>query len=93
VVEQRLVAGSRRVVELVDDDHVEVLPDDVGDIAGGEALDRGEHVVPAGRTLAADPSLAEGAVTQDVTKRRAALVQDLAAVGDEQQARPVELLP
>ena len=91
VVEQRLVAGGGGVVELVDDDDVELFGVERGDVVGVDRLDRGEDVLPSGRPVAADPELAEGAVAQHVAERGLALLEDLGAVGDEQQAGPVEL--
>ena len=86
VVEHLLVRRGGGVVELVDDHHVEVIGREVGQAAGVEALDRGEDVLEALRPGAADPLLAEGGVAQGVAEGGEALVEDLLAVGDEQQA-------
>ena len=86
VVEQPAVRRRRRVVELVDDHHVEVIGREVVEVGGVEALDRGEDMVEVLRARAADPLLAERRVAQRMAKRGQALVEDLVAVRDEQQA-------
>src|SRR3546814_14491192 len=53
---------------------------------GAQALERGEDVLEPCRLRAADPLLAEGGVAQGVAEGGEALVEDLLAVGDEQQA-------
>jgi hypothetical protein len=55
VVEEGAVGGGFGVVELVDDDHVEVLGVEVGEAARVEALDGGEDVIEAVRAVAAYP--------------------------------------
>nr|WP_239168892.1 hypothetical protein [Actinoplanes deccanensis] len=47
------------MVELVDDDHIEVVLGPRVEIAFGEALHRGEDVIERARAVAADPQLAE----------------------------------
>ena len=85
VVEQRLVRRCGRVVELVDHHDVEVVGGQVGQASGVQALDRREHVlVPIG-LVPADPLLANRRVPQRVAERGQALVEDLFAVGDEEQ--------
>ena len=49
-------------------------------------------MVEPGRPGAADPLLAERRVAERVAERGEALVEDLLAVGDEQQPRPAEPL-
>ena len=85
VVEHPLVGRRGGVVELVDDDDVEVIGWQRVEAAGVEALDRCEHVLEPVRSCATDPLLAEGWVAQRVAERGEALVEDLLAVGDEQQ--------
>ena len=85
--DQALVGLGRRVVALVEDDVDEVVGRDAlgEDAAGG--LHGGEDVVPALGDVAVEEQLAEGAVVENVAKRGHRLVEELAAVGDEQQAR------
>jgi hypothetical protein len=87
-LEDALVGGRGGVVELIDDDDVEVVRRQCVEVGGAEALDRGEDVVEPGRARAADPFLAERGVAHRIAERRQALVEDLFAVGDEQQTRP-----
>ena len=91
VVEERLVRRRRRVVELVHDHDVEVRRVDVAErrrCAGSGSMRRRARTA---RAVAADPLLAEGCVAQRVPERRTALVEDLLAVSDEQQAAAGEL--
>ena len=91
VLEERLVGRRRRVVELVDDHDVEVSRVDAADVGAVKALDRREDVLEAQGALPADPLLAKGGVAQCVPERGTALVEDLLAVGDEEQAAAGEL--
>ena len=87
MVEELAVRRRRRVMELVDDHDVEVIGRRFVEVGGVEALDRSEDVVEALRAGAADPLLAERRFAQRVAEGRQALVEDLLAVRDEQQAR------
>ena len=71
-----------RVVELVDDHHVERL---AGRSPAGAATGWRRRRAPARRHLAADQRLAEAAVAHDLPERRQALPQDLLLVRDEEQ--------
>ena len=75
------------MVELVDDDDVEVLRRQAAVAGGVEALDRGEHVLEVLSAGRADPQLPERRVEQALAEGRAALLQDLRPVRDEQQPR------
>ena len=93
VVEDPLVGGRGGVVELVDDHDVEVVrAPSASSSAAVKALDRGEDVVESGRARSADPFLAERGVAQRVAECGQALVEDLLAMGDEQQAGPPQPL-
>src|SRR5262249_22831369 len=59
VVKYSRVRGGRGMVKLVDDDNVEMLGREVGEVAGVEALDRGEDMLEARRSRTADPLLPE----------------------------------
>lgn len=83
MVEQRLVRPGGSVVELVDDDHIEVVGRQIVETGGGQALDRREHVLELRRALAAHPPLAERRLPQGVAERSLALLEDLLPVGDE----------
>ncbi len=85
VVEQRAIRRGGGVVELVDDDHVEVIRGEVGEAGGAQALDRGEDVLEGARTLAADPELAERVVAEGLAERGQALGQDLFSVRHEEE--------
>ena len=87
VVEKPPIGRRLGVVELVDDDDVERVGGDLGD-AAGERLDAGEDVSPLARDVPADIQLAEGAVAEDLAVGAQRLLEDLLAVGDEEQARP-----
>ena len=93
MIEQRLVRRGGRVMELVHDDHVEVARVDAPDVGRVEALDRGEHVLEPGRSLPADPLLAEARVAEGMTEGRATLVEDLLAVRHEEQTAARQLCP
>ncbi len=87
VVEKLAVRGRRRVVELVDDHDVEVIGREVVEIGGVETLDRSEDVFEVLWSCAADPLLTERRVAHRVTEGGDALIEDLIAVRDKQQAR------
>jgi len=82
-----LVAGGGGVVELIDDHHIERVRRQVRRIQPSERLHRGEHMAPLAGALAVHQQLAEGAIAQHLAKGGEALLQDLAPVGHEQQAR------
>lgn len=75
------------MVELIDDDHVEVLRRELLHAVRREALHAREDVAPPLRSLTADVQLAEGAVGQHLPVGPQRLLQDLLSVGDEQQRR------
>ncbi len=91
MVEERFVAGGGRVMELVDDDDVELFRVERGGVVGVDRLDRSEDVLPAGGAVAANPQLAERAVSQHVPERRLALLEDLGPMGDEEQPGAIQL--
>ena len=88
VVEQPPIRRGRGMVELIDDDDVEVIGREVLQVAGVQALHRGEDVLEVVRSCTADPFLAEGSVPDGVPEGGQALIQDLITVCDEQQTRP-----
>ncbi len=93
MVEQRLVRRRGGVVELVHDHDVEMRGVDVPNVGAAETLDRRKNVLEPLGPLAPDPLLAKGCVAQRVPERGTALVDDLLAVGNEQEAAARELLP
>jgi hypothetical protein len=90
--EHLLVRRCGGVVELVDDHHVEVIAGQRVEVGRVEALDRREDVLEARRPGTADPLLAERRVAEARSGTSRALVEDLLAVRDEQQARAIETL-
>ena len=74
-------------MEFIDDDHVKVTGFEGSEAGGVEALDRSKDVVELPRALPADPQLSECIVAHAVTKCRQALLEDLFAMGHEQQPR------
>ncbi len=84
VIEQSLVGRRGCVVELVDDDHVEVIWCQVIEVAGVEALDRGEDVIEPPRSRSANPHLTEGRLPEGVAEGGGAGVEDLLGVSDEE---------
>ncbi len=80
------------MVELVDDHDVEVIRSQRVELGGVQALDRGEDVVESGRARSTHPLLAERGIAQRVAERGQALVEDLLAMGNEQQAGPPQPL-
>ena len=83
-LEQPLVAGRGRVMELVDDEDVEGVGVESLDSLGRERLDHREDVLAGGDPPAA-VDLAEGAVAEHRAVGRQRLPQDLLAVGDEEE--------
>src|SRR5690606_9084125 len=92
MVQQGFISGRGCVVEFVDDHYIEVIRRQVRKAAGTQALDGGEDMLEAGRTLAADPKLTEGRISKGVPEGGQALVENFLAVGDEQQPCPREPL-
>lgn len=87
MLQQPPVRGGLGVVELVDDDHLEVLRGQTLDAVRRQALDAGKDMPPPLRAAASDVQLAERAVGEDLAVGAEGLSEDLLAVGDEQQAR------
>lgn len=87
VIEPAAVAGGGGVVELVHDHDVESVGGDLGQIALGEGLHRGEHMAPLAGHLTIHVELAEGGIAQHLAEGGQGLLQDLLAVGDQQQRR------
>src|SRR5207248_9808002 len=79
------------MVKLVHDHDIEVRRGDFPNVRAVKALDRCEHVLEPRRPLPANPLLAESGVAQRIPERRAALIEDLFAVSDEQEATAAEL--
>ena len=84
LVHDDAVRRCRGVVELVDDDHVEVVGRQMLEPPRRQALDRRENVVERRGAQTADPFLAEGVVTHHMAERRHALVEDLLSMRDEE---------
>ncbi len=91
-VEHRPIRGGFGVVELVDDDHVERRRLEVVGAQRVQRLDAGEDVGTFGRLVPTDQLLAEAAVEQRFAERPAGLVEDLLAVGNEQERQLVAVL-
>ena len=89
VIEPAGVAGGGGVVELVHDHHLEAIGGDLGQAALGEGLHRGEHMAPLAGDLAIHVELAEGGIAQHLAEGGERLLQDLLAVGDQQQGRGI----
>jgi hypothetical protein len=87
LLQQRSVRGRRGVVELVHHDHVEGIGIDRREPGRGQGLDRGEHVVPRPGNRIADQEFSEVAQAKDLSEHAARLLEDLLAVGHEQQPR------
>ena len=92
MIEQPAVGVCGCVVELVDDDDVEGVGRQIGQIQLGQRLHRRKHVAPFLRTLASDVELTEGAITKHLPKGREALFEDFLAMRDKKQARLAHLL-
>ena len=78
------VGRRRGMVELVDGHDVEVRRFDAADVGSVQTLNRCEHMLELPRRCR-NPLLAERRIAQRVPERRAALVEDLLAVGHEQE--------
>ena len=90
MIEDAPVRRCGGVVELVDDHDIEVIRWQRIEITGMEALYRCEDVVEPCRSCTAYPLLSERRVAQCVPERGQALIEDLLAVGYEQQSRSAE---
>ena len=87
VVEQPLVRGRGGVVELVDDRRRRSGRVECVEVGGVEALDRGEDVLEPRRAAAPPTHFSPNdGVAQRVAEGGEALVEDLLAVGDEEQS-------
>ena len=90
VVEDAAVGGGRGVVELVHDEVVEVIPRELPQVLlAAEGLDGGEEdvgVLVFGRSRV----LAEAGLGPDAAEGAEGLVEDLVAVGDEEDALVLE---
>src|SRR3954468_16195296 len=93
MLEQGFVRRRGGVVKLVDDDDVEVLRVDLPNIRRVQTLNRREDVLEARRPLATHPLLPEASVAEGVPEYLPALVEDLLAVGDKEQAAARQLWP
>jgi len=80
------------VMELVNDNHVELLRPHRRQPIGVQALDRGEHMAPLGRPPASNPHLTKGPVSHDRRECQPALIEDLPPMGHEQQGQPAQFL-
>jgi hypothetical protein len=80
-----LYVGAAGVVELVDDDHIERVRRNAIEIDALQRLHGCEHVLPFVGTMAVDVQLTEGAIAEDMPERDQRLLEDLLAMGDEQE--------
>src|SRR5688500_7837920 len=87
MLEQRLVRTCGGMVKLIDGDHIKVPRVERTESDRIQALNRGEHVLEALRTMLADPQLAEARIPKGMSKRPATLLQDLLTVRHEEQTR------
>lgn len=85
VIEQAPVRRRFRVVELVDDHHVEHARVELRGIVRVQRLDRSEHVAAELRPMAADEELAKRSVAQRLAERAARLAEDALSMRDEQK--------
>jgi hypothetical protein len=85
VIEPAPVAGGGGVVELIHDHHVVGGGVDGGGVLLGKGLHGGKHVTPVAGPFAIHLQFAEGAIAQHLAEGEQGLLQDLLAVGDEQQ--------
>ena len=93
VVEQRLVARCFCVVELIDNDYVEVFRVELGYVSSVQALHGSKDVLPLGGLVSIHPLLTKRAVLQRNPEGPLALLQDLLAVRNKEQAASVEFFP
>jgi len=86
--EESPVAGGLRVVELVDDDDVEGGCGQLVDEVTVERLDGREHLLPPARALPSHQEFTEVGISEHLAVGPERLLQDLAPVRHEQEARP-----
>ena len=79
------VRRCSRMMELVDDHHIEMISGQRGEVIRVQTLDRRKHMLEARRPRPTNPLLAERRVAQRVAEGRQTLVEDLLAMRDEQQ--------
>src|SRR5690606_41096496 len=77
-------------MELVDDDHVEVVGRNACHVVARETLNGGEHVLPLLGLSPIDIELAERLITQHVPERQTGLVEDLSPVRHESQTSSIQ---
>ena len=73
---------------LVDHDEAKMVGRDALAEVAGRALDRREDVLPLLGHLTVDVELAEGAVAKDLAERGERLLENLAPMREEEEARP-----
>src|SRR3546814_9744629 len=86
MIQKRLIGLCRRMVELIDDHHVETIWLDVGHAGSSQTLHRSKNVIERDRAITANPEFAECGVAQGMTERRQTLLKDFLAMGNEEQA-------
>jgi hypothetical protein len=92
--DEGLVGFGGGVVGFVEDDEAPVFGAVEGEeVAGVEALDGGEEVVVGGGFAAGGEEFAEGFVAEDVAEAVDGLLEELFAVGEEEEARRGAGLP
>jgi hypothetical protein len=84
-LEERVVGGGGGVMEFVDDHHFVGVRCEAGEALGVQGLDRSENVPSGLGSCPADEEFAETAVTEDHLKHRAALLQNLLTVSNEEK--------
>jgi len=75
-------------MELVNDDHIEVISGEGVEVSQPQTLDRRKDVFKPLCPLSADPLLAERRFPKRMAEGRLALIQDLLAVGHEEKPGP-----
>jgi len=86
VIEQGLIGRSRRVMEFVHDDDIEVSGVEIRQGCGVQALNRREDMIESHGAITSNPSFSKGSVAEAVAKGGEALIQYLLAVRHEEQA-------
>jgi hypothetical protein len=86
VLQQSVIRLRCGVVELVNDDHIEVITGKVVEIHPVQTLNRRKNVLKVGRSASANPLLAETGVAERMAKGRLTLIEDLLAMGNKEQA-------
>src|SRR6516225_8027910 len=90
---KKVPVGCRlRMVEFVDDHHVELVRLNRCQAVSMEALYRGENVPPFRRALAPHEYLAKGAVGHHGREGRSALLKNFSSMRDKQQRQFALLL-